>query len=178
VSAEDALGLCPRKTEKVKPRDVQKIALRIRKEVSTVTTNAANTNTNANAIGLVRSEACVALHCCGPHVQVRDAIAARRGSDADAPLSESDAHALTKAVRRRGVPVACHDASDLSIRSRRMPLRCMACAPALRCMACAPALRCMVLLSDQKRCRASSVRARVRIIGCLSLCAKADCPVR
>jgi hypothetical protein len=44
VSAEDALGLCPRKTEKVKPRDVQKVALRIRKEVSTVTTNAANTN--------------------------------------------------------------------------------------------------------------------------------------
>ena len=169
MSAEDALGLCPRKTEKVKPRDVQKIALRIRKEVSTVTTNAANTNTNANAIGLVRNDACVALHCCGPHVQVRDAIAARRGSDAGAPLSESDAHALTKAVRRRGVPVACHDASDLSIRSRRMPLRCMA---------CAPALRCMVLLSDQKRCRASSVRARVRIIGSLSLCAKADCPVR
>jgi hypothetical protein len=44
VSADDALGLCPRKTEKVQPRDVQKIALRIRKEVSTVTTNAANTN--------------------------------------------------------------------------------------------------------------------------------------
>ena len=36
VSADDARGLCPRKTEKVKPRDVQKIALRIRKEVSTV----------------------------------------------------------------------------------------------------------------------------------------------